>query len=138
MRLDVVGAPDDAVLVVTLEIRGDEVQGDVRRVRPVEEPGRQPVVLAEGEPVPYRVDRHVPARRVLAEVAQQVPLELVRVAAEADEARRPIALRARHAAEGEVGAEAAERLVPRAFVELLLELDPARDTNLRHYGLLSK
>jgi hypothetical protein len=137
MRLDVIGTPHDAVLAVPVEVRGDEVQRDVRRVRPVEKPRRQPVVLAEGEPVPHRVDRNVPAGRVLAEVAEQVPLELVRVAAESHETGREVRVRTGHAPEGEVGAEAAERLVPRAFVELLLELDPARDV-LIHYGFLSR
>src|SRR5205085_4536147 len=138
VRLYVVRTPHGAVLVVPVEVRRHEVEGDVRRVRPVEEAGRQPVVLAEGEPVPHRVDRHVPARRVLAEVAHQVPLELVRVAAEPDEAGRQVAVRSRHAPEGEVGAEAAERLVPRPFVELLLELDPARDMDVGHYAFLSR
>ena len=138
MRLHVVDTPHHAVEVVALQVRGDEVQGDVRRVGPVEQARGQSVVLAEGEPVPQGVDRHVPSRGVLAEVPQQMALELVRIAAEPDEARRQVAVRPRHAAEGEVGAKAGERLVPRAFVQLLLELDPGRDAYLFHYRRLSR
>ena len=138
MRPDVVHAPDDAVTVVALEVRRDEVERDVRRVRPVEEACRKPVVLAEREPVPDGIDGHLSTGRVLTEVPQHVALECPGLSAEPDEARRQVARCRGHTAKGEVGAVAAERLLPRALVELLLELDPARDADLVDHGRLSK
>ena len=72
----VVDAPDDAVLVVPLEVVGREVQRDVGGEGPVEQPRRQAVVLRQGQPVPDRVGRDGAARGVLAEVAQEMCLQL--------------------------------------------------------------
>ena len=78
VRLDEVHAPDDAVLVVFLRVFGREVQRDKRRVGPVDEPRRQPVMLPEREPVPHRIDTRRRLRvRVLQKVAQQRQLERV-------------------------------------------------------------
>ena len=90
VRLHEVDHPDRAVLVVVRGQRRREVEGDVRRVRPVEEACREAVVLREREPVPQRVFGHRVALGVLAKVPEQVRLDLVEVAAEPLQARREV------------------------------------------------
>lgn len=40
VRFSIVDTPDDAILAKGIEIFGREVRGDIRRIRPVEQPGR--------------------------------------------------------------------------------------------------
>jgi hypothetical protein len=65
VRSHVIEAPDDAVPIVPLEALRDEVQRDVRGVRPVEQAHGQSVVLADGQPVPRGVVRDRVGGRVL-------------------------------------------------------------------------
>jgi hypothetical protein len=70
VRAHEVERPDHTVLAVAVERRRCEVQRDVRRIRPIEEPRRQTMVAREREPVPSRVVRHVAPARVPAEAPQ--------------------------------------------------------------------
>ena len=88
VRPHVVDRPHDAVDVVALPRGRREVQRDVRRVGPVEQPCRQAVVLRQREPVPRRVVGHVVAVRVLAEVADQLSLQARRIAPEPEYVER--------------------------------------------------
>jgi hypothetical protein len=88
VRADVVDHPHGAVAVETLRLRRDEVQRDERRVGPVEHARRQPVMLAEREPVPQRVDRDGLARRVLPKAADEMAFQARGVTAELYQARR--------------------------------------------------
>jgi hypothetical protein len=106
VRARVVDGPDHAVAVEEAHIPGREVQRHVGRVRPVEQPRRQAVVLPESEPVPHRIHGHLIARRVLAEVPQQLALEAAGVPAEPHQARAQILARVVPATEGERGAMA--------------------------------
>src|SRR5262249_55035116 len=53
--LDVVDAPDDPVVLVAPRILGGDVQGHIRREGPVEQAGREGVVLGQRQPGSDRV-----------------------------------------------------------------------------------
>src|SRR5207237_9616646 len=82
--------------------------------------------------VPRRVLRHVAALRGLAEVPQQVRLDVRVLAAEPLEARREVRLARRLAAEREVGAVARELLVPRVGEHELVQVRPGFGADLVH------
>ena len=77
----------DAVLLELRRVRGREVQRDVRRVRPVEHPRRQAVVLARARASARALARDRVRAGVLAEAAEQVTLDVGVVAAEPLQAR---------------------------------------------------
>ncbi len=131
VRPDVVDAPHDSVPVVLLAVVGREVQGDVRRVRPVEEARRQAVMLAQREPVPRRVVGHRVLHRVLPEGAHQLALELG-VAAEPHEPAPQVGGGVGGAAIREARAEEPELVVPRIGEQELLQLEPRSGTSFLH------
>src|SRR4051794_2066914 len=133
-----IDAPDGAVPVEARRMCGCEVQRDVRRERPVEHSRRQAVVLPERQPVPDGVDRNGVARGVLAERAQDVPLELTRVAAEPRDARAQVFLRVTAPAKRVARAMPPETLVPGLSEQTLLQLDPRRDANVVHAARRSR
>jgi hypothetical protein len=106
--------PHFAVFVHPRPVGRREVQRDKRRVRPVEQPGRQPAVLAEREPPPDRIAASLPVGG-LAKVAEQVQLQLPDVEAsgcQPQEAAGQVSFHRGMAAERKRGSEPAERRVP--------------------------
>jgi hypothetical protein len=135
--LDEVHHPDQPVLVELDRARGREVQRDVGRVRPVEHPRREPVVLRERKPVPELVDLADIAVRVLAEIAQQVAFDVGVLAAEPLQARDKARVPGRLTPEHEVGAVPPQRVVPGLGKEQVLQVSPGFSTNLVHWATLS-
>jgi len=131
VRRHVVDLPDHPVEVVLLGVLGGEVQGDVRREGPVEQARGKAVVLRDGQPVPDRVAGRRLALRVLPEVAQQVALHLRR-RAKPREAARQLLAHLRLPSERIPRAEPAQPLLPRALVQHLVQLVPARDPHVFH------
>ncbi len=136
LGLAVVDAPHDAVDVKLLGVVGREVQRDEGRVGPVEQPGWQAVVRGHRKPVPHGVAGHGRAGRILAERAEQRRLHPVIGAAEPHQGGDQRLRSVRHAAKGELGAEAAERLVPGRLVKRLLQLVPRLDAHVVQPSLL--
>lgn len=102
---DVVDAPDGSVPVETPRIVGREMQSDVGRERPVEEPRGEAVMRRERQPVPDGVAGHGARPGELAEVPKEMAFRRRR---EAGEARRERAPRVRHPAKGQVRTVAPE------------------------------
>jgi hypothetical protein len=129
---DEVHAPDDAVAVVLLQVLGDEVQGDGRRIGPVEQTRRQAVVLAQGHPVPDGIVEVGLLMGVLAEVAQQVAFELRERTAQPHEGGLQVAGGLGQAAEAEVRPEPSQFLLEGILEESVVQFVPGRDTDVVH------
>ena len=89
-------------------------------------------MLCQGQPRPHRVARNGLMRRILAKVTQEMPFELVVRATQAGQACPEVATGIGHAAEGKAGAEAPQSGVPRALVEVIMQLVPARRADIVH------
>src|SRR5437868_736443 len=83
-------------------------------------------MLGEAQPVPQRIFTGGVAVGVFAEIAQQVTFG-AGMGIDAGECGAKISRDDPPAAIGEVGAESAQRLLPRAFVEALVEIVPTAD-----------
>src|SRR4051812_22847394 len=102
------------------------MEGDERRIRPVDEPRRQSTMLAERQPVPDRIGPALTVS-VLPEVAQQVQLEARHVrpsGRQAQQSTRQIVTGARLTAERKWGPKAAQRRVPRVAVQGIEKIYP--------------
>jgi len=96
------------------------------------QPRGDAVVLGHGQPVPHRVFVYLVAPCVFLEIAQDMELDLAGIAAQVHQAGAQVVGGVRHAAIDEVRAEAADVGVPRAFVQLVVQLRPIIDANVFH------
>src|SRR5258706_15896887 len=126
MRLPVIDAPDHAVLIEVDRIIGGKMERDVGGESPIEQARGQAVMLGEAQPVPERIFAGRIAMSIFTEIAQQVSLS-AGIGIDAGEGGAKISRDDPSPAIGEIGAKAAQRLLPGAFVEALIQLVPAPD-----------
>ena len=55
MGLEIIHRPDGAAGIDLVDIGGGEMQSDKRGIGPVEQAGRQTVMLGDGQPMPDRI-----------------------------------------------------------------------------------
>jgi len=82
MRPHVIDAPDRPVEMHPLDIRRREMHRDERRIRPVQQPRWQPVMLRHRQPVPDAIAGNDIPMGVLPEIPDKVPLDCWIVAAQ--------------------------------------------------------
>src|ERR1044072_6288353 len=104
----------------------------IRQISPVNQSGRQPVMLAERKPVPNRIRRRAVALSVLAKVPDQVTFEPLSRAAQSYQPCLQLIRRIRQPAKREVWPKARDGLCPRPLVKSFDQISPACYTNLFH------
>src|SRR5690606_11209293 len=120
----IVHAPDGTVFMVAGEVLGGKMQGHIGRIGPVEQAGRETMVLCHRQPVPNGIAGSRIAVGVLSEVSQNVWLQFVVAAAEAGQASAQVVLFAPTATVYIGGAESLDVLVPTVVEQGRLYLCP--------------
>jgi hypothetical protein len=78
------------------------------------------VTLGDGEPIPYRIRGHGRIVSILAEIPQDVPLEVGGNRAQTDQPMGQSLMRVRHAPEGGTGTEALQLGLPGSRIPRVL------------------